>query len=118
MGKDFFRNIYVKIFSLLINVKYLQLDMDLNMYYSYPFSQSLLRDLSDVACSSSNIVHLQITMHNFDDCLCLLDGRLNQLRTLILTLECIRDGALIRYRKAKQLITKRNLVDKTEILLF
>lgn len=41
MEKDLFRNIYVKIFSLLINVKYLQLHMDLNTYYSYPFSQSL-----------------------------------------------------------------------------
>ncbi|CAF3344939.1 unnamed protein product [Rotaria sp. Silwood2] len=80
-------DIYFKIFTLLTNLKYLDLDVD----DSYPFERSLLRDLPSTTCFSSNIVHLRIKMHNFDDCLCLLDGRLSQLHTFIITLDYIYD---------------------------
>ncbi|CAF1265116.1 unnamed protein product [Rotaria sordida] len=80
-------DIYSKIFALLTNLKYLDLDVD----DRYPFRQSFLRDLPSTTCFSSNIVHLRIKMYNFDDCLCLLDGRLSQLHTFIITLDYIYD---------------------------
>ncbi|CAF1349560.1 unnamed protein product [Rotaria sordida] len=85
--KNLIIDIYSKIFALLTNLDYLDLDVD----DIYPFRQSLLRDLPSTTCFSSNIVHLRIKMHNFDDCLCLLDGRLSQLQTFIITLDYIYD---------------------------
>ena len=61
-----------------------------------------IRDTPFTTCSSSSIAHLHVKMHNFDDCLCLLDGRLSQLQTLALRLEYIRDGYLIRKNQAKK----------------
>jgi hypothetical protein len=80
-------NIYNDIFTLLTKLKYLDLDFS-NMY---PFRRSLLSGLPSTTCSSSSIVHLRIKMHNFDDCLCLLDGRLSQLHTFIVNLDYIYD---------------------------
>ncbi|CAF4100424.1 unnamed protein product [Rotaria sordida] len=39
-------------------------------------------------------------MHNFDDCLCLLDGRLSQLHTFIITLDYIYDTMNIMDRRS------------------
>lgn len=66
------------------------------MNNSYFFSKSLLSGLSSTTCVSSSISHLRIKLHNFDDCLCLLDGRLNQLHTFIVKLEYIHDPSLLR----------------------
>ncbi|CAF1247349.1 unnamed protein product, partial [Rotaria sordida] len=85
--KNLIIDIYSKIFALLTNLDYLDLDVD----DIYPFRQSLLRDLPSTTCFSSNIVHLRIKMHNFDDCLYLLDDRLSQLHTFIITLDYIYD---------------------------
>jgi hypothetical protein len=46
----------------------------------------MLRDLSPDQCCSSNVTHLRIKLHHFDDCLCLIDCRLSQLHTLIVNL--------------------------------
>ena len=85
-------DIYHRIFVLLSNLKYLDLDVN----KSYLFSKSLLSDLSSNTCISSSISHLRIKLHNFDDCLCLLDGRLNQLHTFVVKLEYIHDPSLLR----------------------
>lgn len=102
-------NIYPKIFALFANLNYLRV----NTNGKYTFIQSILRDLPPTTCSSSNIVHLHIKMHNFDDCLSLLDGRLSQLRTLILDLDYIRDSFLIRHNRARELINTINTVNKS-----
>jgi hypothetical protein len=90
-------DIYNRIFSLFTNLKYLDLDRD----DSYTFSRSLLTGLSSTTCCSSSIVHLRIKMQNIDDCLYLLDGRLSQLHTLIISLDYILDPVLIRARSSK-----------------
>jgi hypothetical protein len=38
--------------------------------------------LSSMTCYSTSLTHLSISVKIFDDCLCLLDGRLSQLRKL------------------------------------
>ena len=85
-------DIYHRIFVLLSNLKYLDLDVNNN----YLFSKSLLNALSFTTCVFSSISHLRIKLHNFDDCLCLLDGRLNQLHTFIIKLEYVHDPSLLR----------------------
>ncbi|CAF1356093.1 unnamed protein product [Rotaria sordida] len=82
-------DIYSKIFALLTNLKCLDLDLDADDIYH--FRRSLLWNLRSTTCFSSNIVHLRIKMHNFDDCLRLLNGRLSQLHTFIITLDFIYD---------------------------
>ncbi|CAF4123957.1 unnamed protein product [Rotaria sordida] len=76
---------------------------DLDLDNSYPFRRLLLDSLSSTTCSSSSIVHLRIKMHNFDDCLRLLDGRLSQLHTLIIYLDYIYDPFNVTLHRALQI---------------
>lgn len=46
-------------------------------------------------CSSSNIVHLNVQVKTFDDCLSLFDGHFSQLHTLIVYVERIRNTSRI-----------------------
>ena len=48
-----------------------------------------ISDLSSITCFSSSIVHLRISVDTFDDCLCLLDGRLTHLRRLVVRISNI-----------------------------
>ncbi|CAF3072268.1 unnamed protein product [Rotaria sp. Silwood2] len=96
-------DIYNRIFGLVRNLKYLDIDGD----DTYDFSRSLLTSLPSTTCCSSSIVHLRIKMHNIDDCLYLLDGRLSQLHTLIIILNFIHDPVQIRLRSQK--IIRRSL---------
>ena len=79
-------DVYVKIFILLPNLRYL--DIDLNDMY--PFTRSLLNDLALPMHYSSNIVHIRIKMHDLDDCLSVV-SRFSQLHTFIVTLDYIED---------------------------
>jgi hypothetical protein len=47
------------------------------------YPELTIDDLSPELCFSSSIVNLRIGVNTIGDCLCLLDGRLNQLRTFI-----------------------------------
>jgi hypothetical protein len=89
---NLFMEIYHRIFVLLSNLKYL--DLNVNNWYVLP--KSLLSDLPSTTCGSSSICHLRIKLHNIDDCFCLLDGRLNQLHTFIVKLDFIHDPSLLR----------------------
>jgi hypothetical protein len=91
--------IYDAIFTLLTNVQYL----DLFGNDDNPFSGQLLRSLSATRCYSSSIAHLCIKIHNFDDCLCLLDGRLSQLHTLIVKLDYIRNSSILINNEVKNI---------------
>lgn len=57
---------------------------------------SLVDNLSSTTCSSSTITHLNIKLHNIDDCFLLLDGRLSELQTLKVKLDFIHDQELLR----------------------
>ncbi len=107
---DLANDIYLDIFALAANLKYLDLDID----HSYSFTESLLNGLPSTTYHSSNIVHLRIRMYNFDDCLCLLDGRLSQLHTFIVYLDYIRDTSRIIDNTVKNsiiLISMRSSID-------
>ncbi|CAF1409157.1 unnamed protein product [Adineta steineri] len=83
--------IYIGIFTWLSNLQYLDLDcIDGSL-----FSGRLLGDLCSTICYCSNINHLRIRIHNFDDCLCLLDGRLSQLHTLIVKLDDVHYSQIV-----------------------
>jgi hypothetical protein len=83
---------YRRIFHLLSNLKYL----DLDVYSNYFFPISLLHDHLPTTCSSSTITYLRIKLHNIDDCLHLLDGRLSRLHSFLVKLDFIHDAALLR----------------------
>ena len=48
-----------------------------------------ITNLPRTACVSSTLVKLTIQVRTFDDCLYLLDGRLNNLRTLTIDIDYI-----------------------------
>jgi len=98
---------YVGIFGLLANLNYL----DVNVYDIYSFPRSLLNGLSSIICSSSSIAHLRIRLHNLNDCLCLLDGRLSQLHTLIVNLDYIRDSSEDRFSSNRIRNNSSNIIN-------
>ncbi|CAF0885336.1 unnamed protein product [Rotaria sordida] len=84
------KNGYTHLFSvcqrlthLNINGKYLHLN---------PWRQAHALPLT--MCSSSIIIELNINVHTIDDCLRLLDGRSNQMKTLIVTVDSIEAPSL------------------------
>ena len=78
-------NLYLPIFNLLKNVTHLDFVIKDGFRYR-PFS---LKHLPSTVCFSSTIVHLSIKVLGLKDCLSLLDGRLNQLHTLIVEMNHI-----------------------------
>ncbi|CAF4331987.1 unnamed protein product, partial [Rotaria sordida] len=51
-------------------------------------------DLVSTTCYQSNIIHLNVRVRNFNDCLCLLDGRLYQLQTFIVEVDKINTTSM------------------------
>jgi hypothetical protein len=71
-------NVYARLFTSFTSLTHLE-------FGTYKSSQELslvLRNLPSNICFSSNIVNLCVKVLYFDDCLCLLDGRLYQMNTL------------------------------------
>ncbi|CAM4820753.1 unnamed protein product [Rotaria magnacalcarata] len=87
------RSLATKIFTtIFVTFKNLtHLDFELEDDFVYP-PLSLI-DLPSTACYSSNIVELNVRVRNFDDCLCLLDGRLSQLNTFIIKIDKIQNSS-------------------------
>ncbi|CAF5161662.1 unnamed protein product, partial [Rotaria sp. Silwood1] len=54
------------------------------------YSPKAFIDLASRTCYSSNIVHLNVRLNDFNDCLCLLNGHLSQLHTFIVEIDMIR----------------------------
>ncbi len=78
-------NIFASILSLckrLMNLNFCQL----SKYRSLSIS---IHNLSSTSCMSSTLSTLNINVETFDDCLYLLDGRLQCLSTLIINFEKI-----------------------------
>jgi hypothetical protein len=90
-GRALLSAAYFRIFDMCSNLKYLEV-----IAIDKSIGRSLLNGLPSTTWSSSTLVDLRIRMNNFQDCLCLLDGRLTQLHTLYLTLDYIYDSKLIR----------------------
>ncbi len=93
----FLTGVYDRIFTLLTNLKHLELDVD----DAYFVSRPLLSGFPSTECFSASVNYLHIKIHNFDDCLYLLDGRLSQLHTLIVKLGYIHDPVNLRVNSSK-----------------
>jgi hypothetical protein len=83
-------NIYAHILRFFKNLKKLNVD---SSHESYP--PLSLCDLSLNSFSSSTLTHLCINVNTLDDCLYLLDGRLQQLTTLSVNVDIIDDSSTI-----------------------
>jgi len=78
--KDYSVNVYVPILTFFKRLKHLSISIPY-FYGDYPCLS--ICNLSSTMFSSSILTKLSIDVHSFDDCLCLLDGRLKQLTILI-----------------------------------
>ncbi|CAF4031660.1 unnamed protein product [Rotaria magnacalcarata] len=84
---DYTKDVYVHIFNFFTNLKHLSIAKS-----SSGMCQGLLlRDLSSTTFSSSILIKLCINVHGIDDCLSLLDGRLENLLTLIVFMDSVKN---------------------------
>lgn len=89
--KSYTINVYGHILNFFKNLKYLSVIETFNP--SYP-RLSFCRSPS-ATFFSSTLTHLCINMYTLDDCLYLLDGRLKQLSTFIVTIGYVDDSSSI-----------------------
>ncbi|CAF3640832.1 unnamed protein product [Rotaria sordida] len=83
-------NVLMTIFTMFINLTYLH--FCLKDICRYPPTSFI--DLVSTTCYPSNIIHLNVRVRNFNDCLCLLDGRLCQLQTFIVEVDKINTTSM------------------------
>jgi hypothetical protein len=75
------------IFALILSLFKRLTDLDFCDFNRY--CPSILFNLPSTSCMSSTLTTLKMNVKNFDDCLYLLDGRLDSLLTLIIRVDCI-----------------------------
>jgi hypothetical protein len=90
-------NIFTTIFIMFTNLTHLEFKSEDNFVYV----PSSLIALPSTTCYSSNIVHLNVRVRNFDDCLWLLDGRLSQLHTFIVIVDDMYHSSMTFDNKVK-----------------
>ena len=90
-------NIFASIFIIFTNLNHLEFGLEDTFVYP-PLS---LIDLPSTTCYSSNIFYLNVRVRNFDDCLCLLDGRVTQLHTFIVKIDYIEDSSMTVNNKVR-----------------
>ncbi|CAF1386681.1 unnamed protein product [Rotaria sordida] len=83
---DLTTHIFARIFSLFKNLTVLDFGSTGRRRH---YSRLKISDPSLMICFSPNIVHLRIGVDTFDECLCLLDGRLNYLRRFVVRISKI-----------------------------
>jgi hypothetical protein len=84
-------DVYLRIFDMFARLTYLN-------FHPRPNDHNLglrLDYLPSTAFVSSTLVHLHISVQTFEDCLCLLDGRLSQLSTFIVEIGFINFSFMI-----------------------
>ena len=86
-------NVYAHILNFFTRLKHLAIIEKFSL--SYPCL--ILRRLPSTTFSSSTLTHLSIDVYGLDDCLYLLDGRLKQLNTLFIRIDCITRSSLINH---------------------
>ncbi len=90
---DYTINVYAYILIFFEHLKYLSIiESTMNGYPSLSLS-----DLPSTTFYSSTLTKLSIEVNNFEDCLCLLDGRLKQLNTFIVRINDIDDHSSIMH---------------------
>jgi len=84
----------LNLFAMILSIgKHL---CDLTFIQHYPYNHSIVSfsNLPTTSCVSSTLTKLNIYVHAFDDCLYLLDGRLEYLSTLIIDIATITVSSL------------------------
>ncbi|CAF3800603.1 unnamed protein product [Rotaria sordida] len=78
-----------------LNLINLEIEMAYRIFNeeNFVYPPLLLIDLPFTVFYSSKIVELNVRVRNFDDCLCLLDGRLCQLHTFIVKIDKIQNSS-------------------------
>jgi hypothetical protein len=74
--KDLIKRVFTQIFNMFTNLEYL------NLNSSSVYFEQLSFDMSPPTVISSTLLELHVSLMHFTDCLYLLDGRFNKLRTL------------------------------------
>ncbi|CAF2521459.1 unnamed protein product [Rotaria sp. Silwood2] len=80
----------VDIFSLMLSIGKCLTDLAFGLRWIDERIEFSFFDLPSTTCVSSSLTKLVITLHTFDDCLHLLDGRLKHLSMLIIDIMKIR----------------------------
>ncbi|CAF1154908.1 unnamed protein product [Rotaria sordida] len=90
---DQMTNVYIKLLDFFENLNYL------NCIGTFIHGNPILSfiNLPSTTFISSNLTKLCITVDNFGDCLCLLDGRLNQLSTFIIIIVNVKDNSSMEF---------------------
>ena len=81
--------IFLRVFSMFTNLKYLHIAPSSSDYRGLSFR------ISPPSVFSSNLLELHINLDQFTDCLYLLDGRLSQLRTFYASISMIGEKSLL-----------------------
>ncbi|CAF1313478.1 unnamed protein product [Rotaria sp. Silwood1] len=84
-------NVFANIFTIFTNLNHFEFGFEDHFEYS-PVS---LINLSSTIFYSTSINYLNVTVQYFNDCLCLFDGRFNQLHTVIVKVEIIENSSQI-----------------------
>ncbi|CAF3876280.1 unnamed protein product [Rotaria sordida] len=87
--------IFTNIFTIFNNLKYLNFDPSLTCYQGIYFENSFPTILS------STLLELHIKVRTIDDCLYLLDGRFNQLRSFYVHIIVSSIGSMLKLNKEK-----------------
>jgi hypothetical protein len=90
---DYTKNVYAHILIFFEHLKYLSI-VNSTMDGCPPLS---LNDCPSTTFYSSTLTKLCIEVNNFEDCLCLLDGRLKQLNTFIVQIHDIDNHSSIMH---------------------
>ena len=89
ISNESFIDAYAHIFNVCTNLLY----FDFNRWNVNDNSRLSLCNRISTTCYSSTLVFLSANVSTFDDCLCLFDGRLNQLSQLIINIRSINTSA-------------------------
>ncbi|CAF4128881.1 unnamed protein product [Rotaria sordida] len=92
--KEYTKNVYLLIMNLFKNLKSLTI-VPSSSIINYP--PLFIHDLPSTTFCSSILTNLCINVNSLDDCLYLLDGRLKQLTTFIVQVDCINNDSSIIY---------------------
>ena len=92
--------VFTYILTIFINLRYLNFGPSSNGYQELSFG------ISAPTVFSSNLLELHVNVDRFTDCLYILDGRFNQLRTLYITISMIFSSRLIIDNKVGDFISK------------
>ena len=87
---DLGKTLVTRIFNVFLNL----IDLDFHQNRIVNCILISVYELPSTICYSSSLINLSICVDTFDDCLCLLDGRLCQLQKLSIIIKKIENPTL------------------------